>query len=383
MYDLLITDAKLLDIETGKTSEHNSVAVNGERIAEVFSGVSEELNALRARSVIDAKGKYLFPGFIDFHVHAFEHGSTFGMNADRLIDSGVTTAVDMGSSGWVNYPAMYECDIMNKKLNLLTYINISPVGQPGKGISEPLNDELLSVNEIRRRMNEYPGMIKGLKVRISQGIVGSLGITPLKRAVEMGEELGLPVCVHTTYPPVSASEVASILRSGDIYSHTYHGRGMNILDDNGHVQKGILEAKERGVIIEVGNGKLNFSFKVARAALNDGLYPDIISSDATPATYHKDNLMWDISRVMSKFMNLGMSLADVIRSVTLNPAKRLGISDRTAKITKGYDADMVLCRLDDDMIEFTDADNNIMNGRMGIVPEIVILKGEKVFCSED
>ena len=134
MYDLLITDAKLLDPETGKITEHNSVAVNGERIAEVFSGVSEGLNALRARSVIDAKGKYLFPGFIDFHVHAFEHGSTFGMNADRLIDSGVTCAVDMGSSGWVNYPAMYECDIMNKKLNLLTYINISPVGQPGKEI---------------------------------------------------------------------------------------------------------------------------------------------------------------------------------------------------------------------------------------------------------
>ena len=376
-----ITDAKLLNPETGKITEHNSVAVNGERIAEVFT--PEENHSLRARSVINAKGKYLFPGFIDFHVHAFEHGSTFGMNADRLIDSGVTFAVDMGSAGWVNYPAMYECDIMNKKLRLLTYINISPVGQPGKGISEPLNDELLSVSEIRRRMNEYPGMIKGLKVRISQGIVGSLGITPLKRAVEMGDELGLPVCVHTTYPPVSASEVASILRSGDIYSHTYHGRGMNILDDDGHVQKGIIEAQKRGVIIEVGNGKMNFNFKVARAALNDGLYPDIISSDSTPATYHKDNLMWDISRVMSKFMNLGMTLTDVIRSVTLNPAKRLGIDDRTARIMKGYDADMVLCSLSDDMIEFADADGNIMNGKRGIVPEIVILKGEKVFCSGD
>lgn len=181
-------------------------------------------------------------------VHLFRHGSTFGMNADELISSGVTSAVDMGSAGWVNYPAMYECDIMNKKPRIKTFINISPIGQPGKGISEPLNDELLSVSEIRKRMNEYPGMIKGLKVRISQGIVGNLGITPLKRAVEMGDEFGLPVCVHTTYPPVSASEVASILRPGDIYSHTYHRRGMNILDESGHVQEGISEAQKRGVI---------------------------------------------------------------------------------------------------------------------------------------
>ena len=380
MYDLLITDARLLDAETGKISEHKSVAVKGERIAKIFT--PEEINtSLRARSVIDAKGRFLFPGFIDFHVHLFEHGSTFGMDADRLIESGVTSAVDMGSSGWVNYPAMYECDIMNKKPRIKTFINISPVGQPGKGISEPLNDELLSVKDIRRRMNEYPGMIKGLKVRISQGIVGNLGITPLKRAVEMGEELGLPVCVHTTYPPVSASEVADILRPGDIYSHTYHGRGMNILDDNGHVQEGILEAQKRGVIIEVGNGKMNFSFKVARAALNDGLYPDIISSDATPATYHKDNMMWDIPRVMSKFMNLGMSLADVIRAVTLTPAKVLDADDFIGKIQKGYCADITICRLDDDMIEFSDADGNTMTGRRGIVPEIVILKGEKVYCS--
>ena len=85
---------------------------------------------------------------------------------------------------------------------------------------------------------------------------------------------------------------------------------------------------------------------------------------------------------MSKFLNLGMSLADVIKAVTLNPAERLGISDRAGRIIKGYDADLVICRMDDKIIEFSDADGNTRKGRRGFVPEITILRGEKVFCAE-
>ena len=187
MYDLVIAGAKLLDPVTGIVTEGNSIALNGERIAEVFT--SGESHSLRARSVIDAGGRFVFPGFIDFHVHIFRHGSTFGMDADKLLSSGVTRAVDMGSAGWINYPAMYHCDIAGKKLKLSTYINISPVGQPGKGISEPLDDNLMSLKDIERIMNEYPGMIKGLKVRISKGIVKELGVNLLRLKSQASQEV--------------------------------------------------------------------------------------------------------------------------------------------------------------------------------------------------
>ena len=134
------------------------------------------------------------------------------------------------------------------------------------------------MEKISRRKREYPGTICGLKVRISKNIVGDLGIKPLINAVKMGDALGLRVCVHTTNPPVNASEVAEILRAGDIFSHTFHKKGMSI-----------------------------------------------ISSDAIPATYHNENIMWDISRVMSKFLG------------------------------------------------------NTRSGKLGIIPEVVILKGQKVF----
>ncbi|MBQ6972976.1 MAG: amidohydrolase family protein [Synergistaceae bacterium] len=376
MYDLVIAGAKLLDPETGNITENNSVAVKGERIAEVFT--SGENESLRARSVIDAGGRLVLPGFIDFHVHIFAHGSTFGMKADDLISSGVTRAVDMGSAGWVNYPAMYDCDIAGKKPHLSTYINISPVGQPGKGISEPLEDSLMSTKNIARRMSEYPGMIRGLKVRISRGIVKELGIRPLVNAVSMAGELGLPVCVHPTDPPEDAAKAAGILRPGDVYSHTYNGRGSTILDGEGRVKAGILEARERGVLFEVGNGRINFTYPVAEAAARQNFFPDIISSDATPATFHNGPIMWDLPRVMSKFLNLGMTLADVVKAVTVTPARMLGISDRAGRIAEGYDADIVICRMDDGIIEFSDADGNIRSGRRGFVPEVVILGGEKV-----
>ena len=85
---------------------------------------------------------------------------------------------------------------------------------------------------------------------------------------------------------------------------------------------------------------------------------------------------------MSKFLNLGMSLTDVLRAVTVKPAERLGISDRSGRIAKGYNADIVVCKMDDEIIEFSDADGNIRRGKRGFVPEITVLRGEKVFCAE-
>lgn len=375
MFDTLITNATLLNLETGEISCNNSIAINGERITKIFS--PSENDFLEARCVIDAEGRFVFPGFIDFHTHLFAHGSTFGLDADKLLQSGTTFAVDMGSAGFVNYPAMYECDIAPKKLRIKNFINISPVGQPGKGINEPLNDELLSVKDIRRIMNEYPGTITGLKVRISRGIVGSLGVTPLVRAVEMGDELGLPVCVHPTDPPVNSYDIAKILRPGDIYSHTYNGRGSTILNADNEIYEGILDARSRGVIFEVANGRINFNYPTAEHATRANFWPDIISSDATPATYHNGLVMWDLARVMSKFMNMGMSLHDVIRAVTTNPARRLDLDYMLGKVQEGYAADLVICRIDESIIEFADADGNSRIGKKGIVPEIVILKGQK------
>ena len=373
--DLLIQNAVLIDLNSGKKM-YSDVGIVKERIATIQPAGSKNVEA---RTTLDASGRYLFPGFIDEHVHLFEHGSGFGMDADLLLSAGVTTAVDMGSAGYANFPAMYSCDISGKKLRLKSFLNLSPIGQPGKGINEPLGDDVIDPEKMRAIMKNYPGVICGIKVRISRSIVGELGLSPLKKAVEIGESLGLPVCVHTTDPPESATAVAEILRPGDIYSHTYHGKGNTILDAGEKVQQGILKAKQRGVLMEVGNGRVNFNFKIAEKAIADGLWPDIISSDSTPATFHKSPAMWDFPFVMSKFLNLGMPLCDVVKAVTETPAKCLNLEDRIGKILPGYDADLVICRMEKGEVKFEDSDGNSRMGDRQLKVETTILGGEIVY----
>ena len=377
---ILIQNIRLFD-PAHETDRMADIAVRGGKIAEIVPAGSCRMED--ARRVIDGKGLYAFPGFVDYHTHLFAHGSGFGLDADRLVESGVVCAADMGSAGWANYPALHECDLTGKRVALKAYLNLSPVGQPGRGVNEPLDDAVIDVGRMEALMARYPGEIVGVKVRLSRGIVGGLGGRPLRRAVEVGEELGLPVCVHTTDLPISGGEAASMLRPGDVYSHIYHGKGIGILGANGHAEPAVLDARKRGVLMEVGNGRVNFNFPVARQALADGLYPDIISSDSTPATFHREGPMWDLAFVASKFLALGLPLSDVIRAITVTPAKALGVEDRFGSVDIGREANLTLCRADDTPTVFRDADGNEMTGPRGLVPTMTIRCGEIVYEAQE
>lgn len=378
MLDVLIDQIKLLDLESGKVSARQ-VGLSGNRIEVILP---ENAAQPQARKVIHGKGAYLFPGFIDFHTHLFQHGSGFGMDADRLLTAGVTTAVDMGTAGYANYPAFHQCDVIGKKVRIKSFLNLSPVGQPGKGINEPLGQTVLNLEKMDEMMDRYPGEIVGIKIRTSTNIVGPLGLEPLKTAVEYGEKLGLPVCVHTTNPSASASAVAEILRPGDIYCHLYHSVGHTILDNGHHVEKGVWGARKRGVLFDLGNGKMNFNFAVAEASVREGFYPDFISSDSTPATFHKSELMWDLPRCMSKLLYLGMPLSDVLRSVTETPAKMLGLEHRIGKVAEGYEADLTLCQMKSGEILFGDSTGETRKGNRWLEPEKTIVAGRVVWEKE-
>lgn len=378
MFDLLFVEANCLDCSTGLVRRCD-VGVTDGQIALVREHRSD---VPPARYTVSCAGYWLFPGFLDVHTHLFAHGSTFGLDADRLLTAGITYAVDMGSSGWVNYPAFRMCDLAGKRIGHSAFLNLSPVGQPGKGISEPLNEEVISDKEMEKIITQYPGEITGIKIRISRNIVGDLGLQPLRRAIELGERFGLPVCVHTTDPPTEAGEIAKLLRPGDIYSHMYHGQGKSILREDGSVEPEICRAQERGVYLEVGNGKKNFDFCVAEQAVRNDIFPDLNTSDSTPATFHKDRSMWDLPFVMSKFLALGMSLPDVIRSVTETPARAMGLSDRLGTVKEGFQADLALCLIRDMEQTLYDSFGNERSGHRFIQPCMTVLRGEVVYQSD-
>ena len=367
MLDLLLQNAACLDVESGSV-KYCDVGITGERISLVCP--HQENDPVPAKRVVSCTGYWLFPGFLDIHTHLFAHGSTFGMDADQLLTAGVTYTVDMGSAGWVNYPAFRMCDLAGKQIGHSSFLNLSPVGQPGKGIFEA---------DMERIIQEFPGEITGIKIRFGRNIVGDLGTAPLRRAVELGDYFGLPVCVHTTDPPIPMSEIAELLRPGDIFSHVYHGQGNTILQSDGTVDPKMKQAQARGVLLEVGNGTKNFDFCVAEKALAQGVFPDLITSDSTPASFHNSQSMWDLPLVMSKFLALGMSLLQVIRSVTETPARALGLENRLGFIRENYQADLVLCRLEQVERQLFDSFGNQRTGTQFIQPCLTILAGKVVY----
>lgn len=376
--DLLIKNGILLDLETGIETV-GDVGITKGNISFVGKRGQEE-NASRE---IEAGGYYVLPGWIDFHTHLFTGGSSFGVNADLFFSDGVTMAVDMGTSGCANYEAFRKEDILTRDMKIKSYLNLSPVGQPGTGIYEPLDKTAVQEDRMEKLVHKYPEEICGIKVRISKAIVGELGLEPLRHAVELGDRWGLPVCVHTTDPPVPTREILSILRPGDIYSHVFHNKGMTILDEKGELRPEVLDAQKRGVILEVGHGKMNFSFQVAEKAMKAGLYPDVISSDATLGTYHVPGPMRSLSFVLSKFWNMGMPLHQVMKAVTRTPARLLGMDRSKGEIKEGYGADITICKKVERDIVFQDIDGERRTGRGLLCPAMTIVDGRIMYAAND
>lgn len=376
--ELLIRNAVTVNLETGEENKV-SVGIDGGEITTVIMENEKTLDMEAADRILDAEGAYLLPDMMDFHTHLFTGGSGFGVNGDLLLPSGATMAVDMGSAGTIGYEAFRMMDILPRTIRIKSFLNLSPLGQPGTGFAEPLGSSAVQLERMKELAEKYPEEICGIKVRISRELVGSEGLAPLERAIDAGNELGLPVCVHTTNPPAEASEIVRRLRSGDIYSHVYHGKGNTILNEAGKVQREFFEAKKRGVYLEVGNGRMNFNFQVAEAALKEGIFPDIISSDATVRTFANEPDMKDLTFVMSKFWNMGMPLHKVFDAVTRNPAKAAGISEECGVLRTCTSANLTLLRPAGQETVFTDSSGNRRNGDRILIPEMTMIRGRIVY----
>lgn len=211
---LIIRNGHILDTTNGIDAV-GDLRIEDGRIAQIG-----RVDPHSAADVIDASGKYVVPGLIDFHVHAFEGGSLFGCDVDTEIPSGVTTAVDAGTTGCAAYESLHAL-IRSRKMRVFTLLNLSSMGQMGKGFNENLDPELVQKEKIAALARKYPDEIRGIKVRISKNIVGPLGGAPLRQAIEIAGALKLPVCVHSTDPCIPMEEAACTLRKGDILCHVF------------------------------------------------------------------------------------------------------------------------------------------------------------------
>ena len=107
---------------------------------------------------------------------------------------------------------------------------------------------------------------------------------------------------------------------GDISTHMFLG-DVPWLDGDGKVLSYLHEARKRGIVFDVGHGGGSFYWRNAVPAIEQGFYPDSISTDLHTKNMNED--MMDMVTVMSKFLVMGMPLEEVIRESTINPRAKL------------------------------------------------------------
>lgn len=329
-------------------------------------------------TVIGVRDFIVTPGLIDVHLHLMKGLGAFGVDPDIFgVGSGVTTVVDAGSAGHslLNVFRNYVTD--NAKTRVLNYINLSTLGGvtgPGYGIlADP---RLIDEDKIEKAVEANRDIIVGIKIMATGGALGDQGLKPLERARKLGDSLKLPLLVHIgeswtkDTAPVHVGNVLKYLRPGDIVTHMFTVHPGGLLDGNGKLWPQVRDAKQSGVLMDVGHGLHNLNFDVARRVLDQGLRPDGVSTDG-----HRGNRagpVYDLPTTMAKLMALGVSLNQVIEMATVNAARLLGRMNEFGALCIGLPAEISVLRIEDREWQATDSQKGTIPARHALVPVYAI-----------
>jgi predicted amidohydrolase len=375
--DILIQNGHVVDPAHGVDGVC-AIGIRGNQIVDV------EGQEISATQVIDASGCYVFPGLIDFHAHLFHGGTMMSIHPDFQLCTGVTAAVDAGSSGCATYRTFRQSVILPSKVRIKTFLSCYTGGMLGVRFPENFDPALFDKAKIAQLADEYEDNILGLKMRLTLRDNLSKDVKPLEAAVALAEEIGgLTVCVHVTNPPCSMTDIVNLLRKDDVFCHVFHGTGQILLDANGRIPAAFLKARERGVIFDVANGRTNCSHKVSQDAIREGFLPDIISTDITLDKLFSSNRARSLPFVMSKFLSFGMSLTDVVRATTQAPARLMNMEGRLGTLAPEAFADVAIFKMIDRKVMYENTNGNKFYGNGILVPQATISNGLLAFTRGD
>ena len=378
-YDMLIQNGHLIDPKNG-IDKVMDIAIKDGKIA----AVSSNINSKQSKKTIDAKGMIVSPGLIDIHGHHF-HGtepSSYLSNSFTALppdgftfESGITTVVDVGGAGWRNFNQLKEQTIKNSKTRVLSFLNIVGHGMKGGAFEQDLSDMDEKLTAIVAQQNkEY---VVGIKVAHFSGF----DWTPVEKAVAAGSRANIPVMVDFggSQPELPLNVLLlEKLRPGDIFTHAYaHVNGRTpVINESGKLQSYVLDAQKRGIIFDVGHGGGSFVFEQAIPAIKQGLKPNTISTDLHTGSMNGG--MKDILNVMSKLLNMGMTIQELVEATTWEPAQVIK-REELGNLSVGAVADITLLKSELGEFGFIDTQNKKMEGTKKIVCEMTIREGNVVY----
>ena len=350
--------------------------LEGGKIVKELSGKCDHL--------IDASGCLVLPGLIDYHVHYYQGATENGVNADASsFCNGITTAVDGGSIGAGGYSFFRNTVMSLSQVRLRGCLLIASGGQSNDRYPENLDPALFDEEKILSLFKAHSDTLVGLKTRISRNIISSQMVeASIRRTVDIAQKAGTRVVVHVTDCPIPLSELAAMLRPGDVICHIYQGVGDNTcLNEKGEVHAGLWEARKRGVLFDACQGRSNFDLTVAEPAIRQGFTPDIISSDNNVSSWFLPP-MEVLPKILSKYVDFGMKLEDVLDAVTLRPAELIGRCD-LASLEEGTPADIALFAWKEKKVLHQDKAGHTYQGSHILVPQMTFKGGTCVYRQAD
>ncbi|HET7393865.1 MAG TPA: amidohydrolase/deacetylase family metallohydrolase [Candidatus Binatia bacterium] len=350
-FDLLLTGGTILNPAT-KLDEKLDVGVTGDRV----TAIQANLPRATAKKTLDVTGCYVTPGLVDFHVHSYWGVNPYGSNLDSLcLATGVTTTMDAGSAGPVNFLGFRKLVYEQSKTRMLGFVALAQHGvlnTPGELLNLGFADSEGAADTVGN--NRDIGV--GIKVRLHKKSIGENSREALRLAIKAGEATRTPIMVHVGDTAIGMDEIAETLRPGDIITHCYTPQRPSIIDNAGKLLPQVRKAKERGVIFDVGHAGGHFDFNLVERAMGDGLLPDIISSDLHSRLAQPGfGVVGDLSTVLTKFLPLGLSFEQIIANCTVNAARAVGWQDRIGSLEVGREADIAVLQILDDPVMLRDS----------------------------
>ena len=370
--DLILKGGRVIDPSQGIDAVMD-VGFKAGKVAAVSAALVPGSAELR-----DVSGLIVSPGLIDLHTHVYWGGTSLGIDADEFCrTSGVTTSVDTGSAGPGNFAGFRKHVIERSEVRILAYLHVSHAGIYGFS-----NTVMVGESEDLRLMDpvtaaEVAGknrdVIVGIKVRVGRHASGDQGAAPLDIALQVADEVGMPLMCHIDEPPPSYEEVIAKLRPGDVLTHAFRPFPNAPCTAQGTVRPAVLAARKRGVLFDIGHGMGSFSYKTARAMLANGFLPDTISSDVHALCINGP--AFDLVTTLSKFLCLGMSLNEVIKAATENAAFALKRPE-LGSLKPGSAGDATILSVDDGAFDYVDATGEHLTGKSKINSRGAVIGGK-------
>jgi dihydroorotase len=384
-YDLVLKGGHVIDPANGVDGVMD-VAVAKDKIA----AVEKDIPATEAGKLVDVSGLYVTPGLIDIHFHIGHGGAPLnwfapearsrtaplGVPADIALQAGVTTLVDAGTAGADTFLQEKEEVIDHATVRVLAFLNIVANGMNG-GLEQTIDQ--MDPKRCAETIAQYPDVIVGVKTaHYWTSDPWDAEHTPwaaVDRAEDCGRRAGVPVMFDFWPRPerTYADLILKKMRPGDIHTHVFAQQFPITLPD-GRINPILVEARERGVIFDVGHGAGSFWFRNAVPAVQQGFVPDSMSTDL----HMGDFTVLSMTEVLSKFLAMGVPLEDLIRRSTVNPAREIRRPE-LGTLGVGREADIAVLEELHGRFSYIDCGYARMDGDAKLIARMTLRAGRMVY----